>query len=426
MDVGAAVEDFLMHCLVHPHVAIHGPLCDYMWPYVLCKLHSESQCNLLHKLLQLLLSLSPGCPLSCEQLVSNISCILRSSFAALSPVAKELYFQEVNEQAKLEMLPQLCRLMHCLPGGLPEPVYRQLHPVLSLVVRTLRGLSGQSARLQCTLFETMAYLTGACASSWVQPQKLTSDMVSLTLAFLTSVSIPDLLNPESGTDLLAAFSWAVLFCTQHIQSISDADLVKLADILGCVCTESQAVHQQVCNFLQVVISKQIQSPHQELFYRHVVVIFHHLFQKQDWILMTEVLLTFKVVAQQSEFKNFEKLVPEARRELTGGFLQGSIFASALVKKCLQEHAMLHVDCVQQMCGKRIREDDRSREEWSKSVKRQKEQGDDLLGLREPLLSLQTQLRRVVSSRNPFAMKVSSDHPLRRTLQETRNLLDEIL
>ena len=53
-------------------------------------------------------------------------------------------------------------------------------------------------------------------------------------------------------------------------------------------------------------------------------------------------------------------------------------------------------------------------------------GDDLLGLREPLLSLQTQLRRVVSSRNPFAMKVSSDHPLRRTLQETRNLLDEIL
>ena len=115
---------------------------------------------------------------------------------SIGALPQELYFQEVNEQAKLEMLPQLCRLMHCLPGGLPEPVYRQLHPVLSLVVRTLRGLSGQSARLQCTLFETMAYLTGACASSWVQPQKLTSDMVSLTLAFLTSVSIPDLLNPE--------------------------------------------------------------------------------------------------------------------------------------------------------------------------------------------------------------------------------------
>ena len=86
MDVGAAVEDFLMHCLVHPHVAIHGPLCDYMWPYVLCKLHSESQCNLLHKLLQLVSILSLSLSLSISHLLKGDIFYLTCWYLVLSLV----------------------------------------------------------------------------------------------------------------------------------------------------------------------------------------------------------------------------------------------------------------------------------------------------------------------------------------------------
>ena len=105
-----------------------------------------------------------------------------------------------------------------------------------------------------------------------------------------------------------------------------------------------------------------------------------------------------------------------------------------------------------MTGKRLREDDHSREEWAKSVKRQKEQGassflslalwhtrrgsahlllstfpgDDLHSLREPLHHFQSQLRKAVSARNPMSLKIRAEHPLRGALEETRNLLDELL